>query len=396
MLESGVTSKREQCLVAEGGFSGNNGTHLVLQSCQDAVRAGDGRELFYLQADGQLVTVAGHKCVVHAEEPTFEEKDAGSQGSLVLDDCDANHQWPQSEKLVTWRATKDNTLRALRHGKDWNKCLSLDGHGQAGLQDQAPGGIPHATSSADDVAHGADRATDGGDFTYWVSDFNPDKPVTLQLDLRRRQLVSAIDIKWECKPKKYRVEYFDGRKWIEVKVPPNADAKNAVLGLPPAPKPQPPVEQEGEERRIDPMLDNKAVTYSEMVEGHRDQAMSEDQLRRHWASIMQVDSLDVAAKLPKPQLQLPVTHIPLHGAEASGVRLTMATPAPVCPTAKGAGAEPLRAFGVRELAVQVPRRRPIVAPCGDAAGDGRDRWFFNHVKEWNPSKKMPDFQVQFL
>lgn len=45
-----------------------------------------------------------------------------------------------------------------------------------------------------------------------------------------------------------------------------------------------------EERRIDLSLDNTAVTYSEMLQGHRDEGLSEDQLQEHWTRLDKVDS----------------------------------------------------------------------------------------------------------
>lgn len=40
-----------------------------------------------------------------------------------------------------------------------------------------------------------------------------------------------------------------------------------------------------EERRIDPLLDNKAVTFLEMQEGNRGEDLSEDQLKEHWSNL---------------------------------------------------------------------------------------------------------------
>lgn len=45
-----------------------------------------------------------------------------------------------------------------------------------------------------------------------------------------------------------------------------------------------------EEQRIEPMLDNKAVTYSEMCEGCRDEGLNEDELKQHWNNLKKVGS----------------------------------------------------------------------------------------------------------
>jgi len=45
-----------------------------------------------------------------------------------------------------------------------------------------------------------------------------------------------------------------------------------------------------QERRIDPMLDGKRVTYAQMCRGLRDQQLSQAQLQEHWNNLQKVDS----------------------------------------------------------------------------------------------------------
>ena len=40
-----------------------------------------------------------------------------------------------------------------------------------------------------------------------------------------------------------------------------------------------------EERRVDPMLDKRAVTFAEMWQGHQQQGLSYAQLEEHWHNL---------------------------------------------------------------------------------------------------------------
>merc|ERR1719253_1185609 len=54
------------------------------------------------------------------------------------------------------------------------------------------------------------------------------------------------------------------------------------------------------ERRIDPVLYGKALTYLEMCDGHRDQRLSDDQLNEHWSGLQKAPdaSLPEQASVP--------------------------------------------------------------------------------------------------
>merc|ERR1719183_678704 len=49
--------------------------------------------------------------------------------------------------------------------------------------------------------------------------------------------------------------------------------------------------QNQDERRIDPMLGGKAVTYTEMCSGLHDQKLTKDQLEAHWGNLKKVENL---------------------------------------------------------------------------------------------------------
>ena len=66
MIVAGVTSSDEMCLVAENGSSDQRGALVTVEACQDAVAAGDARELFVSTESGQLKSAVGGLCAVLA------------------------------------------------------------------------------------------------------------------------------------------------------------------------------------------------------------------------------------------------------------------------------------------------------------------------------------------
>ncbi len=63
MVTNGVTASSELCLTVEGGLVDSDGAEIVLMPCASAIAAGDGRELFSLQPNGQLLSAVGEMCV---------------------------------------------------------------------------------------------------------------------------------------------------------------------------------------------------------------------------------------------------------------------------------------------------------------------------------------------
>ena len=53
----------EMCLAVENGMVDVEGAEVSLLPCVSAIAAGDGRELFSLQPNGQLLSVLGKLCV---------------------------------------------------------------------------------------------------------------------------------------------------------------------------------------------------------------------------------------------------------------------------------------------------------------------------------------------
>ena len=107
---------------------------LVLESCVDAVAAGDGRELWVMQPGGRIAAVSGGKCI--------SEHD----GLVSLSDCGASD---------AWELQANNQLKSASGG---GACLS--GSGAASGANVALRAAIHA-SAAIDVAHGAPRCHSG-------------------------------------------------------------------------------------------------------------------------------------------------------------------------------------------------------------------------------------------
>merc|ERR1719453_1732401 len=135
----------------------------MLESCSEAIAAGDGREVFSLECGG----------------------------------------------AASWELTAEGQL------KSDGMCLTQSGS-YAGDEDVAHGAPVHATSSSEESSHGAVKAVDGNEKTYWVSALDAEGEQHLTIDLGdARTLVSAV-IEWELPAMKYGVQLStDGKTWTD-------------------------------------------------------------------------------------------------------------------------------------------------------------------------------------
>ena len=106
-----------------------------MESCASSVAAGDGRDLFSLSGDGQLLNVASGKCV------GVSDGKAGEGATLVLGDCAAAPQW---------EALGNGQFKAK--GAD-DLCLSQSGLAP-GTADVASKAAVSASSTSNAIAHG--------------------------------------------------------------------------------------------------------------------------------------------------------------------------------------------------------------------------------------------------
>lgn len=150
-IERCVRDVRNLCFVRTALLSAGNigvdGAGMVLESCAGAVAAGDGRDLFILQAGGQLLNVAGGKCAV------LQSGDVADGGKLVFGECDAASQW---EVLGNGQLKLDGP---------GDFCLSQSGL-VPGRADVAANAAVSASSTANAIAHGA--LYPSSHKTHWV------------------------------------------------------------------------------------------------------------------------------------------------------------------------------------------------------------------------------------
>ena len=106
-----------------------------MESCANSVAAGDGRDLFSLSADGQLLNVASGKCV------GVPDGNAADGATLALGDCSAAPQW---------EALGNGQLKAKGAA---DLCLSQSGLAP-GTADVASKAAVSASSTSNALAHG--------------------------------------------------------------------------------------------------------------------------------------------------------------------------------------------------------------------------------------------------
>jgi len=195
---SGISAPEEFCLSVEGGGIGIDGAALILERCSEAVALGDGRDLFSLQAGGQLLNVAGGKCV------GLRSGDLVDGGELMFGDCDTASRWE----------VQGNGQLKLNSAGDF--CLSQKGL-VPGKTNVAAKAAVMASSTANVLSHGAAMAVDGNAGTFWASKFDDtNEPVEFVLDLGEAHKLHSIDLSWEFPARAFSVSLSaDGQHFQE-------------------------------------------------------------------------------------------------------------------------------------------------------------------------------------
>jgi len=197
MLVSGITSKQEMCIVADGGLV------VALQDCAAAVSEGDGRELWSFQSDGQLTSLSSRKCM------GLESDGVTSGARAMLVECDAQAKAHASSQ---WEVLGSGQLKL---GHSGSFCLSQRGSGR-GRVDVGARAAASASSSIS-AAHGPGMAVDSDDASYWASKFDDTKkPVMLTLDLGESYRLTDVEISWAFPARAFSVaSSTDGKKFVE-------------------------------------------------------------------------------------------------------------------------------------------------------------------------------------
>lgn len=113
-----------------------DGAALTLEKCMESAIAGDGRDVFSLQAGGELVSAGSGLCA------KVRSRDGADTSDVVLGACDG---------AAKWEFAGNGQLKLVGEP---DLCLSQVGL-NAGIADVASKAAVMATSTANGVAHGA-------------------------------------------------------------------------------------------------------------------------------------------------------------------------------------------------------------------------------------------------
>jgi len=191
-LVSGITSAAgEQCLVA-------GATEVTLQTCLQAIAAGDGREVMQFDKDGQIVHDG--RCL------TLIDGDTSGGGQLGMDIC--SHDAASSDGRTVFAVSGNGQLKMPRIG---NYCLTLVGDSDA---DVAQGANIAATSS--NAPRVVKNIADGDAQSYWASGNDPTAPIDVELDFGATVQIKSINIIWEHPAQAFDISVGSGGKWASV------------------------------------------------------------------------------------------------------------------------------------------------------------------------------------
>merc|ERR1719188_1705883 len=106
----------EQCHVVEDGAIFDNGAEISIVPCLGAIAAGDGREVFLLSEDGQLMNNVGEKCV------TLADGDTAGGGKIVMQPCASSND--MGDGRSSWAFQPNAQLKMTQMG---DFCLTMVG-----------------------------------------------------------------------------------------------------------------------------------------------------------------------------------------------------------------------------------------------------------------------------
>jgi hypothetical protein len=194
MIVSGITAPMEMCLAVTDvkTIGANNAIDLV--PCAAAIAAGDGREIFSMQSNGQLLSVFGNECV------GLLDNNAVSGGRLVLMGCDAALGAGDGRSNFDFQGNGQVAI-----GLERGYCVSSSGDA-VGNVNVASHAAVSATSTANAPTHGAPMAVDGNEFTFWASSLIAARePVEFIVDWGSDETLHSMQIFWEFRPKSFAI-----------------------------------------------------------------------------------------------------------------------------------------------------------------------------------------------
>lgn len=196
MLINGITADEEMCVVTENGNNGQSGALITLQSCNSAIAAGDGRELWRMTESGQMKSVVGNKCVV------LGGNSASGGGIIELSDCEAAAEAGDGRSF--WDLSPSAQLSMARGG---GYCMVLSGSVSNSGQDVSNKASAKATATKDDT-HSASHILDGDSSTYWSSPSadSLSGPVSVTLELAELTRVDKVAIEWQDAARNFQIQ----------------------------------------------------------------------------------------------------------------------------------------------------------------------------------------------
>jgi len=204
MIISGITALTEMCLAVTSVDINDENAAIGLIPCNAAVAAGDGREIFSMQSNGQLLHVFRKQCV------GFPNHDAVDGGRLGLVRCDTPSQ---NGNVLTGFEFQGNGQISM----DGDHCLSHSGDAvdQVNVASHA---AASATSTANALTHGAGMAVDGNELSFWASRLiTQNDAVEFLVDWGKAEHINGMKILWEFAPKSFSVLLADANsKWKEI------------------------------------------------------------------------------------------------------------------------------------------------------------------------------------
>ncbi|KAL5367487.1 CpCCp1-like protein [Cryptosporidium parvum] len=198
MIISGITDEKgDNCLQVIGGRVQDDFAQVDLDSCVYGISAGDGRELWKMGPNGQIISAASNppKCLIVANG------DFSGSSPLLIQDCEIAEQAEDGRSF--WEFNENSQLQV----KGTNACvnqINKAGFGVGTTKLELSG----TASSTMDALHTVDAAIDSDIATYWASaafESTGEHKVSINLSANMTYQLKNLRIDWEFPPFTYSI-----------------------------------------------------------------------------------------------------------------------------------------------------------------------------------------------
>ncbi|KAF7458590.1 F5/8 type C domain-containing protein [Cryptosporidium felis] len=227
MIISGITDERgDNCLQVIGGKVQDEFAQVDLDSCVYGISTGDGRELWRIGPNGQIISAASNppKCL------TVANGDFTGSSPLLIQDCEMAEQAEDGRSF--WEFNENSQLQV----KGTNACVNQVNKAGTGVGTTILE-LNGTASSTMDALHTIDAAVDGDVATYWVSgafEGAGEHKVSINLSANTTYQLKNIRIDWEFPPFTYSVAAkVDGemKEIVRVEGNPSNTTLNEINGV---------------------------------------------------------------------------------------------------------------------------------------------------------------------